>query len=68
MLKIVVILNTHLMDFRHDSGRPDMRFDRTGSIGFHVRPLRFGSQIDENVDEKPDIFQEMLFKRLLLKK
>ena len=68
MLKIVVILNTHLMDFRHDSGRPDMRLDRAGSIGLHVGPLGFGSKIDEKMNEKRDIFQEVLFDGFSLKK
>ena len=29
-----------------------------------VGPLRFGSKINEKVDEKRDIFQEVLFERL----
>ena len=45
-----------------------MRLDRAGSIGLHVGPLRFDSQIDEQVDEKHDIFQEVLFPRLFLQK
>ena len=39
----------------------NMRLDRAGSIGLHVGPLRIGSKMDEHVDEKRDIFQEVLF-------
>ena len=42
----------------------DMRLERAGSIGLHVGPLRFSSKINQNMDEKRDIFQEVLFERL----
>ena len=38
-----------------------MRLDRAGCSGLHVGPLRFGPKIDEQVDEKRDISQEVLF-------
>ena len=46
----------------------DMRLDRAGSIGLHVGPLRLGPKIDEKVDEKRYVLQEVLFERLFLKK
>ena len=45
-----------------------MRLDRAGSIGLHVGALRLRPKIDEKVDEKRYIFQEVLFERLFLKK
>ena len=45
-----------------------MRLDRAGSIGLHVGPLRLGSKINGQVDEKRHIFQEVLFERLFLQK
>ena len=45
-----------------------MRLERAGSIGLHVGPFRFGPKTDETIDENRDIFQEVLFYRLFLKK
>ena len=45
-----------------------MRLERAGSIGLHVGPVRFGPKTDETIEENRDIFQEVLFYRLFLKK